>query len=101
MTQRLFSSIFSLLIVSACAQGPDLPGTLTPADRATPFPALVPLSQLQSRALRPTTITADSVAGFDARIATLRTRAAQLNRPVVDQGTRGRMQGAISRAALR
>ncbi|MEL6641345.1 MAG: hypothetical protein AAFP98_08540 [Pseudomonadota bacterium] len=101
MTQRLLSLLFCLSVL-ACTQGPDLPGTLTDADRNAPFPNLVPLSQVQALAGQASTISPESVAQFDSRIANLRARAGQLTRrPIIEQGTRRRMQAAIARAALR
>lgn len=89
-----------LLLLVACADNPGLPGTLTEADRAAPFPDLVPLSQIMRNTTAPQ-VTDASIAQFDNRLARLRARAARLNRPVVDNATRARMQAAITRAALR
>lgn len=89
-----------LLLLVACADNPVVPGTLTEADRAAPFPDLVPLSQIVGNTTAPQ-VTDASIAQFDSRLARLRARAASLSRPVVDSGTRARMQAAITRAALR
>ncbi len=94
---RLFSLV---ALLSACAQAPILPTTDATDGGSTSFPRLLPLSQIQSDIPNPK-VTPASVTELDARLARLRARAIGLNRPVVDTATRARMQGAVSRAALR
>lgn len=97
---RLILSVTAISLLIGCAQSPTLPGTLTAADRAAPFPDLLPLARLRSPTAAPQ-ITDDSMAQFDERLQRLRRRAAALAGPVVDPTTRSRMRAAIARAALR
>lgn len=87
-------------MLSACAQAPVLSTSEGDDGGAAPFPRLLPLSQIQN-GIPVARVTTASVSELDARLARLRARAGDLNRPVVDPATRDRMQGAIARAALR
>ena len=85
----------------ACVGCADVPLPAGPATATGPFPDLVPLDTLLAQGPGEARITAATAGDLGARVAGLRGRAAALAGPVVDQATRGRMQGAIARAALR
>lgn len=65
-----------VLTVSACAEFPVLDQGLTAADRAAPYPDLLPLDALDA----PEPADDPEAAVLEARIAALQTRAAALRR---------------------
>lgn len=89
--------------LGACADFPEIDGTIDAAARNADFPTLQPLAPLLVAANQTgTQINPASVVNFDTRIAALRTRAARLRGPVVDAATRARMQrGVAVPAAIR
>lgn len=84
-----------------CDQTPVLPGTLTAADRAAPFPVLLPKDALFQGQPAAPAVTQAANDTYNRRLANLRARATALSGPVIPASTRARMQAAIARAALR
>ena len=78
-------------VLAACAQFPELDGTITPEVKNASPPALVPLRSILERAdtvaTTPRTLTSDVASRLDV----LQNRAARLRGPVIDQRTRSRM----------
>lgn len=68
--------LLPLLLCAACARPPDLDEHITPAAKAAPFPALVPLGPLLDEADGTRISTTD--AALQARAAALRARARQM-----------------------
>ena len=87
--------------IVACSDIPALEGTRNAAALDAPYPALIPRATILAGAPGTPQITPENSATLSARLAALRNRASRLTASVVDAGTRSRMQGAISRAALR
>lgn len=84
-----------VLGIGGCAQFPELEGLVDDATRSAPYPDLVPLGPILSRADAGAPAR-DPGAGVLARAAALEARAARLRGPVIDAATRARM----ARAAL-
>jgi len=82
-----------VLWVGGCADFPELDGLVDDRGRAAPYPDLVPLGPIlaQAGAAGPR---ADPGAGVLDRAAALSARAARLRGPVIDAGTRARMERA-------
>lgn len=87
-------ALFSLVMISACAQFPELDAQVDPGVYDRDAPRLLPLDQL---------IAAPGV--FDGpelersltgRVANLRARASRLRGRVVDPATRRRMRGGVT-----
>ncbi|MGH1355588.1 MAG: hypothetical protein ACRBBS_10980 [Thalassovita sp.] len=72
-----FPSLMVLALAAGCAPLPDLDSQVTPAAKAAPYPALVPLEPLLEGAADSQT-TATTAASQNARAAALRARAAQM-----------------------
>jgi len=79
----------------ACADFPELNGTVSPELESADFPRLVPVEPLLAQADE-VQITDETTAALDARVARLRTRAARLKHSVVDRGTRARMRDGVA-----
>ena len=81
------------LALAACAQFPALDTRLTDADRAAPYPALIPLGPLLAQ-----TDAMGTAAPPDqtARIAALADRAAALRRPVLTPADRARLSTPVA-----
>ncbi|MBB5723281.1 hypothetical protein FHS72_002921 [Loktanella ponticola] len=101
----LFRQTFILTVFAGlvgCATIPEIGGEQAIAARAAPYPDLIALETLVNTDLsEQPRITTASIIGTENRVNRLRANAAALRGPVVDGATRARMQGAISRAALR
>lgn len=83
------------LILGACAQFPELDGTVAPDLRDADFPALVPLESLRVTNGRVIANPAETTQNLEARIAGLRARAAALQRrDIVDASTEQRLEAA-------
>ncbi|QFS82641.1 hypothetical protein FIU97_07465 [Roseivivax sp. THAF40] len=84
------------LAVTGCTQFPELDATATPGVADAPYPDLLPLGLLLGDA--PMRATPDMSANVVSRAEALRARAARLQGPVIDAGTRRRMaRGVASR----
>lgn len=96
-------AIFAAALIGgvACTEIPVLDGTRNATALAAPFPALIPRAAVLEGAPGAPQITPASSAALSSRLAALRNRATLMNTPVVDAGTRARMQAALARAALR
>lgn len=91
-----FALLISLLAwASACAQIPDLDGALSDAARDAPYPDLLPVEELNARVSAPR-ITPETASGIEARVASLKARAAQLRGSVIDSPTRERMSIGVT-----
>jgi len=98
--QTIILTAFAGLV--GCGTIPEIGGTQAIAAREAPYPDLISLNTLiNADTSAAPQITDASIATTNDRIARLQANAAALRRPVVDRATRARMQGAISRAALR
>jgi hypothetical protein len=64
-------------VMGGCTQLPDLDSQITPAAKAAPYPALVPLDPLLDQAAASQT-TQTTTGAQNARAAALRARAAQM-----------------------
>lgn len=84
------------VLLSACAQFPDLDTRTGDIDPRAPYPALVPLDPLVAGA-DPARITETETAATGARVAGLRARADRLRRTVIDSDSRTRMQQNVTR----
>lgn len=93
----------ALTCLAACASFPEIDRAVPQVDADAPFPALVPLGPLLAQAEVATTagITPASVVATNDRIAGLQARANGLRGPVIDAGTRARMQRGVQAGALR
>ena len=81
------------LVLASCAQFPALDARLTEADRAAPYPALIPLGPLLAQADALGTSVAPSL---DLRIARLSGRAAALRGPVLTGADRARLATPVA-----
>lgn len=101
----LFRQTFILTVFAGlvgCTTIPEIGGEQAIAARAAPYPDLIALETLINTDLsEQPRITATSITETENRVNRLRANAAAMRGPVVDRATRARMQGAISRAALR
>lgn len=88
-------------VLTACAQVPQLDGTIDAAARDAPFPTLTPIGPILAQAQATSQVSAADVGDISARIAALQSRAAILRRPVIDNATRAAMARGVSNAALR
>lgn len=86
-----------LVLLNGCAQFPALDGRVTAAERAAPFPALVPLGPILAAAASSTGHGAGLPTG---RIAGLNARAEALRGAVISAETRARLRGGIDTTAL-
>lgn len=97
--------IIALASLVACAEFPQLDGTIDAAARAASYPTLQPLAPLLANAasMQTTGQFSDAAnASFDARVAQLQNRAARLRGPVIDAATRAKMRrGVAVPAAIR
>ncbi|MGJ8611479.1 MAG: hypothetical protein ACSHWY_10305 [Octadecabacter sp.] len=84
-------AILLCLSLAACAEFPELDGTITPEQASGDFPALVPLAPLLARADASDNGAALIETALSPRIANLRTRAAGLRGPVIPAPARARM----------
>ena len=82
-----------LPVLAACAQFPALDAQLTAADRAAPYPALIPLGPLLARADAMGSAPAPSP---EQRVAALAARAAALRRPVLTPADRARLATPVA-----
>lgn len=82
------------LALTACADFPEVDAALAQGDPVAEYPALLPFEQLLA-AEEPRLTEADDDA-LRARAAGLRGRAAGLGRPVIDPGTRDRMNDGVT-----
>ncbi len=89
-------SLFSVVLLAACTQFPEVDTQTNDIDPRAPYPALVPLEPLLARADEPR-ITEESTDALAARVAALRARADRLRRTVVDGQTRDRMDAGVAR----
>lgn len=89
---RLFALVL-VLGMGGCVEFPALDGVVDDTTRNAPYPDLVPLGPIlaQADAAAPGR---DPGAGILARAAALSARAARLRGPVIDGGTRARMERA-------
>ncbi|WP_089904779.1 hypothetical protein [Loktanella fryxellensis] len=87
------------LILSGCAEVPDLDGRISAAAAAAPYPTLQPLAPMLVQAAAPARVTPATTAAVDGDAAALRARAAALRGPVVDADTRARMAGGVDTTA--
>ena len=93
MTRAL--PVFFCLVLGACAQFPELDGTVAPDLEDADFPSLVPLESLLSTNGRVVDNPAQTTQNLEARIAGLRARAAALHRrDIVDASTEARLAAA-------
>lgn len=79
------------LMLSSCAEFPELDQRISPELAAAPVPELVPLAPLIARANAAPRITAATTAGLSGRVAALAARAARLRGPVIAAPVRTRM----------
>lgn len=101
MPTRTALLITALTAVLGCSQTPVLEGTQSEMAQNAPFPVLLPRAELLAGQSATPQITAANIAGLNARLTGLRTRAARLHGPVIDPQTRTKLRRAIARAALR
>lgn len=87
-------------LLAGCADIPDLDDRLTPAAKAAPYPALVPVEPLLAETEQARQIDEDTAPDLQSRVASLRARAARLRRGVVDRGTRQRMDSGVDTATV-
>ncbi len=80
-----------LIVLTACTEFPALDGTIDPALRDAPYPALVPLSPLVAQANAADRGAANVETALTPRLASLRARAARLRGPVIPPAARARM----------
>lgn len=80
-----------LLVMAACAEFPELDGTLSAEQLRAPPPALVPLSPLLAQAAMAPSGGPTAAQTLDPRIAALRARASRLRGPVISPQDRARM----------
>ena len=83
-------------LMAACSDFPQLDESVTPTARNAEYPRLMPIDQIISGA-KDVQITEATISTLNGHIARLRGRASRLSRPVIDAGTRARLQAAISR----
>ena len=89
------SSVLFCLILGACAQFPELDGTVTPDLQDADFPALVPLEPLLATSDRAAADPAETTQKLESRVAALRARAAALQRrEIVDENAEQRLKAA-------
>ncbi|WP_246035996.1 hypothetical protein [Aliishimia ponticola] len=88
--------VFALLIlVSGCAQFPELDSAIPAEAEAAAYPDLVPLNGSFDPAA-PIAAQEQTEAGLSARLARLQARAARLRGRVIDSGTRARMAKGVA-----
>jgi len=91
---------FSLVLVAACSDFPQLDDTISEADRAAAFPDLVNLDTLLSDVPTGSVQTASN--DLDARLAALQSKAARLRGAVLTTPERNRLaRGVAVPAAIR
>ena len=96
MPHRLIPLGAALLFLFGCSDRPDLSAAISENARRAGYPQLVELTGLlPSSANEPDDI--DPAAELLARVVALRSRAARLQRPVVDANSRRRMNAALVR----
>lgn len=89
---RAIPVLFCLLL-GACAQFPELDGTVAPDLKNADFPSFVPLDTLSVTNARVIDDPAQTTQDLEARIAKLRARAAALQRrDIVDASTEKRLE---------
>ena len=98
--QRLLSCLAVIGLV-ACAEFPELDGTINPDVAALPYPQLEPLDPVLAAADATPATAPESIAATKARADALRARAAGLRGPVLDATTQDRLQDRIDDAPLR
>ena len=84
------ASLFCVALLAACTQFPELDENLSPQARAAPFPELVPVEDLRAE-LTEARITNETTTSLEARVASLRARAARLRGTVIDRTSRNRL----------
>ena len=87
--------IACLVALAACAQFPELDGTVTPDIANARPPELVPLSTLIARSSAGSPTVEAQVGEFTPSLTNLRNRAERLRGPVIDPATRARMLRGI------
>ncbi|MFL4470632.1 hypothetical protein ACERZ8_12350 [Tateyamaria armeniaca] len=89
------ATLFLFLTLAACAQFPELDGTVAPDLENADFPDLVPLEPLLARTAPVVADPVETSEALDARVAALRARAAALQRrEIVDQDAENRLNTA-------
>lgn len=86
-----------LVLLSACAQFPELDATATPGVAEAAYPDLVPMETLLT-APEPRA-TPQARAGVEGRAAALRARADRLRGPVVSTPIKARMRRGVQTAS--
>jgi hypothetical protein len=99
MSRNLLIACTMALVLSGCADVPDLDGRISAQAAAAPYPTLQPLAPLLAQAAAPARVTPATTAAVDGDAAALRARAAALRGPVVDADTRARMTGGVAPVA--
>ena len=84
-----------LIALSACAQFPELDGTIAPELENAPFPDLVPLAPLFAQADATSNNAPDVEAALTPRLAALIARAARLRGPVLSTAERARLTRGV------
>lgn len=79
------------LSLAACAEFPELDGTITPAQAGGNFPELVPLAPLLAQADASDNSAALIETALTPRLTSLRARATRLRGPVIPPAVRARM----------
>ncbi len=94
-------ALLGALALAACADFPDLDGTITGQVRRAPFPELVPIEEILAAAPRNGQGAAEAAArSLAGRAARLRARQATIARTeIIDDRTRRRMSAAVARHA--
>ncbi|WP_439123271.1 hypothetical protein [Marivita sp.] len=85
--------IIILFVATACTEFPEVDAALSGGDPNAEYPTLLPFEQLVSD--QDTNLTEADDDALRARAAALRNRANGLRTPVIDQGTRDRMDDGV------
>lgn len=80
-----------LIALAACAQFPELDGTVSPDLANAPFPDLVPLAPLFAQANTTARNAPEVASTLTPRLAALNARAARLRGPVLSAADRARL----------
>ena len=89
-----FTALILCTTIVACTQFPELDAQVSDSVRNAPFPDMVPLNTLDTQ-IGPGRVAPDAAGQMEARVAQLKSRAAQLRRTVIDRDTRERMQSGV------
>lgn len=95
MPLRLAFVICLTVALWGCTPFPDLDSALSDGARDAPYPALLPVETLTARAADPQ-ITPGTGPGIEARVASLRARAARLRGSVIDNRTHQRLSAGVT-----